>query len=1235
MKKTLSIILSLIMALSAFSVMPFSAFALNGEGTAENPYKIGTAAELKEFRDLVNGGAYGACAVLTADIDLGNEAWTPIGSNSKKYIGTFDGQSYTISGLKVDISSSENVYAGLFGYVGNWQSGGTVKCVYVNGSVSAVSTTSGAYAGGVVGLNYTGTICNCTFTGAVSAKGRDANVVAAGGIVGENFDKVDGCLHVGGNVSATADATSASAGGVVGANVFGSMRCSAHTGGTVTATVTGDGEACAGGVAGESYNNANIQYCFSTGSTVTATHTDTSRANVGGVVGRNVSTLSNCYYDSDKATDVTAVGTDTGTTTNVSGLTSTQFKNAASFLGWDFDTVWYMGADCPQLWALSSHVSTWTELTAALNKGDGIVLTADVTPENPYWANALVVPSGVTANLDLNGHVIDRGYTEQGFDGSVIKVNGKLTVTDSSTEMTGAITGGWPEQYGGGVYIDGGTFNLQGGSITGNSVGKNGFGAMEGVGGGVYLQSGSFNMSGGKITGNKAANSNPMAGGKQGKGGGVYVNSGTFTLTGGTITGNEAGKLGGGVYIASTYSSSDGKINVSGNPSVTGNFLNGTENNVYIEDGGDFIVTDELTGVIGVTMQTPGIFTTRLYGNGTIANFTSDNADYHVEETGGEAQLAEHNWNTEWSKDRTNHWHACERCTAKKDEASHSYGDWEPVDDTNHSHSCGECGAKGTEAHTFGVATYTWNGLTSVTAKHTCSTCNKEVTETANATSQVTTPATCTGKEITTYTATFTKAGFTTQTKEVETSDALDHLWAAPTYVWSADNKTVTATRICTRDASHTENEIGNATYKITKPATCTEQGEITYTATFTNTAFETQTRKVDTPPNDHSWKTEWSKDGTNHWHDCNNCTEKKDEAPHNYGEVSYEWSGTASVKATRVCADCDYEDTETVNTTSEQTRAPACTVKGETTYTATFTNTAFETQTKTVDDIDALEHDYTSTVTAPTCTEKGYSTYTCSRGDDEYIDDYVDALGHTYGTTGDERFTCTRCGYVDEEKKTAAEAEDKAAADEAAAKAKAEKEEAKAEFVAGVKGTSDENKVTVKWGKVKGAQRYVIYATYCSKKNKYKKIATVKGDITKYDITKLNGKKLNPKKNVKVYVVAQKKVKGKYKKIFKTPTFHIAGAKSKYSNVKKITVKKNKYTLKVGKTAKIKAKIVLGKKNKKAIAHVKKFRYKSTNTAVVKVDKNGKIKAIGKGKATVYVYSNNGTAKAIRITVK
>ncbi len=61
-------------------------------------------------------------------------------------------------------------------------------------------------------------------------------------------------------------------------------------------------------------------------------------------------------------------------------------------------------------------------------------------------------------------------------------------------------------------------------------------------------------------------------------------------------------------------------------------------------------------------------------------------------------------------------------------------------------------------------------------------------------------------------------------------------------------------------------------------------------------------------------------------------------------------------------------------------------------------------------------KHDYESVVTAPTCTEQGYTTYTCECGD-TYVDDYVDALGHTSSTAVEENYvapTCTENGSKD-----------------------------------------------------------------------------------------------------------------------------------------------------------------------------------------------------------------------------
>ena len=61
---------------------------------------------------------------------------------------------------------------------------------------------------------------------------------------------------------------------------------------------------------------------------------------------------------------------------------------------------------------------------------------------------------------------------------------------------------------------------------------------------------------------------------------------------------------------------------------------------------------------------------------------------------------------------------------------------------------------------------------------------------------------------------------------------------------------------------------------------------------------------------------------------------------------------------------------------------------------------------------INALGHDYVSAKTEPTCTEKGYTTYTCRRCNDTYQDDYMDALGHTYGDwIVETEPTCTQPG--------------------------------------------------------------------------------------------------------------------------------------------------------------------------------------------------------------------------------
>ena len=212
---------------------------------------------------------------------------------------------------------------------------------------------------------------------------------------------------------------------------------------------------------------------------------------------------------------------------------------------------------------LSSHthegwtaINTATELTG-IDKAGNYYLTDNVTlTENEAWKPA----DGVV--LCLNG------YSITGADGQeAIQVNSGVTftLTDCHTgNEVGQITHK-TDASGCGVYVQYGTFNMYGGSITGNTVG--------GSGGGVCAtNSSTFNMYGGSITGNSAS-----------QGGGVYAAS-TFNMYGGTISDNSASQ-GGGVFVSTQH------FTVSGNAKITDNTDNGgsEKNNVYLNYSGTSI----------------------------------------------------------------------------------------------------------------------------------------------------------------------------------------------------------------------------------------------------------------------------------------------------------------------------------------------------------------------------------------------------------------------------------------------------------------------------------------------------------------------------------------------------------------------------------------------------------------------------------------------------------------------
>ncbi|OKZ67704.1 MAG: hypothetical protein BHV93_15810 [Clostridiales bacterium 52_15] len=245
---------------------------VTGSGTETDPYQISTATGLKWFRDIVNGANgqtqnLGACAVLTKDIDLGNEAWTPIGKdNDNAYTGTFEGQGHTISGLNI---SSNLTYVGLFSAVKD----GTIRNLTVEGNVS--SNSSGGAAGGIVGCALNATIENCS----------------------------NHC-NVAGNSSDVA-------GGIAGFNIEGAKIIDCYNVGKITLN-----KLVIGGIAGN--NSGTISNCYNVS-------TLPDQPAVGQIVGDNFGTVENCYYLNTANNQ--AVGNFAGTVTNTTSKSAEDFAD--------------------------------------------------------------------------------------------------------------------------------------------------------------------------------------------------------------------------------------------------------------------------------------------------------------------------------------------------------------------------------------------------------------------------------------------------------------------------------------------------------------------------------------------------------------------------------------------------------------------------------------------------------------------------------------------------------------------------------------------------------------------------------------------------------------------------------------------------------------------------------------------------------------------------------------------
>jgi len=291
---------------------------IHGDGTAENPYQVGT------FRDLFNvRNELSAYYIQTADIDLGGVEWEPIES----FTGSYNGNGYKIT----------NINAPLFGR--------TINAVLQKIGLTNARVTNGR---GVLADNCLGGIVEqCYSTGSISGT-EDV----MGGLIGRIQDWVDeDNLKVSMRVRECFSTCN-----VTNNFIAGSTSAEYGTGGLI------------GGV-GYTFTVQEISRCYSSGKVTVAVGSEST--NVGGMFGYVISTeppnLGSCYYDSQKSGYSDNKGTP---------KTTAEMKKEETYLNWDFTNIWaiepdknngypyllYKASDDPfQPWTAPKMETSWWE----------------------------------------------------------------------------------------------------------------------------------------------------------------------------------------------------------------------------------------------------------------------------------------------------------------------------------------------------------------------------------------------------------------------------------------------------------------------------------------------------------------------------------------------------------------------------------------------------------------------------------------------------------------------------------------------------------------------------------------------------------------------------------------------------------------------------------------------------------------------------------------------------------
>ena len=581
----------LILAMLTTNMWAQTTLTLSGEGTEVNPYLIQTAADWDNLADYVAEGnnCQNLFFQMTANIGttenpitkpLGKQAGTEH-SDRKRFAGIFDGDGHT---LTVNITNENNPwyeynnsYCAPFAYVQNV----TIKNLHVTGTI----VTTGQFASGLVGQS-----------------GPD-NQPSLG------VCTIDSC-HV--SVNFVGNTTGNGTYGNHGTFISIAEGDATITNSWFDGSLTGKNYYYSGGFIGLNKATANLDNCFFNPSEISIQNNNIGGSsefvhNIRGTIG----SLTNCYYTKSFSEPEDAQGRKVYTSYDEGSI------------------IQEVSAADGNMYYIILHNINWMTIQEALA---GVSTTITVNLPKDIVAGtedqALVVPTGKTVTMNLNGFTLDRSLdiVPAEVDGFVLKVeNGaSLTINDLSDGKTGIIKGGHNTGNGGGIYNEG-TLVISDITLSSNFANK---------GGAIYVNGGEVTVNGGIISGNKATTSDGASGS------GIFLNNGTLTLNGCTINGNNSNKnnnsIGVGVYVNSGTFNIIGKVTIKDNKCSKSK----TQQNVYL-------TSNEVMNVIGslnrasirVSKENGGVITNGLSTYGSTSNFTSDNNDYAVTIVNDEVHL--------------------------------------------------------------------------------------------------------------------------------------------------------------------------------------------------------------------------------------------------------------------------------------------------------------------------------------------------------------------------------------------------------------------------------------------------------------------------------------------------------------------------------------------------------------------------------------------------------------------